>query len=204
MPEVRDVAVFVGSLRKESFNRKIAKALPGIAPSSLHLEIVEIGHLTPFNQDLEANPPADWVALKNRIMRADAVLFVTPEYNRGTPGLLKNAIDIASRPYGQSAWDGKPAAVISSSTGAIGGFAANHQLRQAMVFLNMPVLQQPEAYIPNVDKKFDASGKLIDDSTRQFLSKFLVTFADWIARNSPAERRDERPHREARAASVRH
>jgi chromate reductase len=200
MAEARDVAAFVGSLRKESFNRKLARALIDLAPPPLHLDIVEIGHLGPYNQDTDANPPADWVALRNRIKQADAVLFVTPEYNRGVPGVLKNAIDIASRPYGQNAWDGKPGGVVSGSTGAVGGFGANHQLRQAMVFLNMPVLQQPEAYIGGIDKRFDASGKLIDESTRGFLSKYLAAFADWITRNAPADRREEWSRREDAAA----
>jgi chromate reductase, NAD(P)H dehydrogenase (quinone) len=182
MAATRDVAVFVGSLRKESFTRKLAHTLIELAPPSLKLETVEIGHLGPYNQDLDAAPPADWTALRERIRAADAVLFVTPEYNRSVPGLLKNAIDIASRPYGKNAWDGKPCAVVSNSPGAIGGFGANHHLRQSLVFVNMPVLQQPEVYIGGVDKKFDASGKMIDESTRGFLTKFLTAFNDWISR----------------------
>lgn len=182
MSTTRDVAVFVGSLRKESFNRKMAKALAAMAPASLKLEIVEIGQLPLYNQDDEASPPAPWVALRERVQRADAVLFVTPEYNRGLPGVLKNAIDVASRPYGKNSWNGKPGAVISVSPGAIGAFGANHQLRQSLVFLNVPVLQQPEAYIGNAAKLFDESGKLVDDSARAFLQKFLQAFAEWIER----------------------
>ena len=112
------------------------------------------------------------------------MLFVTPEYNRSVPGVLKNAIDIGSRPYGQSAWDGKPGGVISASPGNIGGFGANHHLRQSLVFLNIPVLQQPEAYISGVDKLFDEQGGIANDSTRGFLSKYLTTFATWIDRNA--------------------
>ena len=112
------------------------------------------------------------------------VLFVTPEYNRSVPGVLKNAIDVGSRPYGKSAWDGKPGAVVSVSPGAIGGFGANHHLRQSLVFLNMPAMQQPEAYIGGADKLFDASGKLTNDGTREFLQKFMAAFAAWIAINS--------------------
>ena len=179
----RDVAVFVGSLRKESFNRKMARALIALAPSPLKLEIVEIGQLPLYNQDDEANPPAASASFKARVQKADAVLFVTPEYNRGMPGVLKNAIDIASRPYGHSAWNAKPGAVISVSPGAVGAFGANHQLRQSLVFLNVPAMQQPEAYIGNAAKLFDASGALIDDSTRDFLKKFLDAFAQWIERN---------------------
>jgi chromate reductase len=182
MSTTRDVAVFVGSLRKESFNRKMANALVAMAPASLKLEIVEIRQLPLYNQDDDANPPPASAAFKQRVQKADAVLFVTPEYNRSMPGVLKNAIDIASRPYGKSAWNGKPGAVISVSPGAIGGFGANHHLRQSLVFLNVPALQQPEAYIANAAKLFDESGKLTDDSTRDFLQKFLQAFAQWIER----------------------
>lgn len=183
MGTTRDVAVFVGSLRKESFNRKMANALVAMAAAPLKLEIVEIRQLPLYNQDDDTNPPAASAAFKERVQKADAVLFVTPEYNRSMPGVLKNAIDIASRPYGTSAWNGKPGAVISVSPGAIGGFGANHHLRQSLVFLNVPALQQPEAYIGNAAKLFDESGKLTDDSTRDFLQKFLQAFAEWIERN---------------------
>lgn len=178
-----NVAVLVGSLRKESFNRKMANALRKMAPPSLDLEIVEIGNLPLYNQDDDANPPAASAAFKARIQQADAVLFITPEYNRSVPGVLKNAIDIASRPYGKSAWNGKPAAVISVSPGAIGGFGANHALRQSLVFLNMPALQQPEAYIGGAAKLFDDNGDLVD-STRDLMQKFLAAFAAWIERNA--------------------
>jgi chromate reductase, NAD(P)H dehydrogenase (quinone) len=179
-----DVAVLVGSLRKESFNRKMANALLGMAPPSLALEIVEIRNLPLYNQDDDANPPAASAAFKARIQQADAALFVTPEYNRSVPGVLKNAIDIASRPYGKSAWNGKPAGVISVSPGAIGAFGANHHLRQSLVFLNMPALQQPEAYIGGAAGLFDEQGKLVNDSTRDFLKKFLDAFVAWIGHNA--------------------
>ena len=183
MSTTRDVAVFVGSLRKESFNRKLANALIVMAPAPLKLEIVEIRQLPLYNQDDDANPPAASAAFKARVQKADAVLFVTPEYNRSVPGVLKNAIDIASRPYGKSAWDGKPGAVISLSPGTVGGFGANHHLRQSLVFLNVPAMQQPEAYIGNAPKLFDEAGKLTDDSVRDFAHKFLHAFARWIERN---------------------
>lgn len=179
-----NVAVLVGSLRRESFNRKMANALLGMAPPSLALEIVEIRNLPLYNQDDDANPPAASAAFKDRIQHADAVVFVTPEYNRSVPGVLKNAIDVASRPYGKSAWNGKPAAVISVSPGAIGAFGANHHLRQSLVFLNMPALQQPEAYIGGAAGLFDEHGKLVNDSTRDFLKKFLDAFAAWIEHNA--------------------
>ncbi|KAA0179910.1 NAD(P)H-dependent oxidoreductase [Cupriavidus cauae] len=184
MSTPRDVAVLVGSLRKDSFNRKLALALAQLAPAELKLDIVEIGQLPLYNQDDDDNPPAAWTAFRDRIRRADAVLFVTPEYNRSVPAPLKNAIDVGSRPYGQSAWDRKPGAVISASPGAIGGFGANHHLRQSLVFLNVPVLQMPEAYIGGVDKLFDAQGNIGNESTRAFLGKFLTTFAAWVERNA--------------------
>jgi chromate reductase len=183
-----NVAVLVGSLRRESFNRKMSLALARMAPPELALEIVEIGNLPLYNQDEEANPPPASAAFKSRIQKADAVLFVTPEYNRSVPGVLKNAIDIASRPYGKSAWNAKPAAVISVSPGAIGGFGANHALRQSLVFLNMPALQQPEAYIGGAAELFDAQGNVAKDSTREFLHKFLAAFAAWIDRNATSSR----------------
>ena len=182
MPKIRNVAVLVGSLRKESFTRKVANALAAVAPASLKLDIVEIGQLSYYNQDLENTPPPDWVAFRDRIRGADAVLFATPEYNRSVPGVLKNAIDVGSRPYGKSAWDGKPGAVISVSPGMLSGFGANHHLRQMLVFLNVPTLQQPEAYIGGADKLFDQSGNLTNDSTREFLRKFMAAFAGWIER----------------------
>ena len=179
-----DVAVFVGSLRKQSFTRKVALALLGLAKPPLRLEIVEIGDLPMFNQDQEDAPPATWVALRKRILAAGAVLFVTAEYNRSVPAVLKNAIDVGSRPPGQSVWDGKPGGVVSVSPSAIGAFGANHHLRQSLVFLDMPCLQQPEAYIGHADKLFDAAGKLTNDGTRDFLRKFMETFAAWIERNA--------------------
>src|SRR5438105_10135746 len=186
MSTTRDVAVFVGSLRKESFNRKMANALAAMAPAPLKLEIVEIRQLPLYNQDDDANPPAASAAFKQRVQKADAVLFVTPEYNRSMPGVLKNAIDVASRPYGKSAWNGKPGGVVSCSPGAIGGFGANHHLRQSLVFLNVPVLQQPEAYVNGVDKAFDAAGKLTDEDKRDFLQKYLQAYAAWVERNPRA------------------
>ena len=183
----RDIAVLVGSLRKESFNRKMARALVELAPSQLKLEIVEIGELLLYNQDLDTpNPPAPWAAFRDSIRPVHGVIFVTPEYNRSVPGALKNAIDVGSRPYGKSVWDKKPAGIVSVSPGAIGGFGANQHLRQSLVFLNMPPLQQPEAYIGGADKLFNESGKLINSSTREFLGKYLQACATWVERTAPA------------------
>ncbi|MDD5450155.1 MAG: NAD(P)H-dependent oxidoreductase [Candidatus Omnitrophica bacterium] len=178
----KKIGVFVGSLRKESYNRKMANALMEVAPDSLKLEIIEIGNLPIYNQDLDDNPPAEYKQLRERVKKLDGVLFVTPEYNRSVPPVLKNAIDAASRPYGQSAWDGKPGAVISVSPGAIGGFGANHHLRQSLAFLNIPTMQAPEAYIGNAANLFDDKGKLTNASTREFITKFMHSFAAWVSR----------------------
>lgn len=186
MAQNRNVAVIVGSLRKESLNRKLALALAGLAPAGLQLKIVEIGALPLYNQDDEANPPAAVTEFKQQIKAADALLFVTPEYNRSVPGALKNAIDHGSRPYGQSAWSGKPGAVVTLSPGGIGGFGANHHLRQSLTFLDVPVLQQPEAYIGGAGDLFDEQGGIKKPDTKAFLEKFLGAFAQWIERNAKA------------------
>jgi len=178
------MAVLVGSLRKESFSRKIAKALMALAPESVTLEILEIGGLPMYNQDLEETPPEAWTDFRERLKGFDSVLFVTPEYNRSVPAVLKNAIDVGSRPYGKNVWDGKPGAVVSVSPGTLSGFGANHHLRQSLVFLNVPTMPQPEAYIGGAAKLFDDGGNLISDSTREFLRKFMDTFAKWVTRNT--------------------
>jgi chromate reductase len=178
------VAVLVGSLRKASFNRKIAHVLIGLAPESLKLEIVEIGDLPLYNEDLEQEaPPAAWTAFREKVKAFDAVLFVTPEYNRSVPAALKNALDVGSRPYGKSVWSGKPGAIVSVSPGHIGGFGANHHLRQSLVFLNVPALQQPEAYIGGVANLLDEQGELTNEDTKKFLIGFIATFEKWIASN---------------------
>jgi chromate reductase len=184
MKNILNVAIIVGSLRKASFNRKVAHALIELAPAELKLEIVEIGQLPLYNQDTDEAPPAVFTEFRNRIKAADALLFVTPEYNRSVPGVLKNALDVGSRPYGHNAWNGKPGAVVSASIGGIAGFGANHHLRQSLVFLNVPTLAQPEVYLGGVDKLLDASGKLTDEGTRKFLQGFTQTFATWVAKNA--------------------
>ncbi len=183
MSTSRKVAVFVGSLRKDSFNRKVANLLAALAPASLQLEMIEIGQLPIYNQDDDTSPPAAWVSFRQQVKAADAVLFVTPEYNRSVPAVLKNALDVGSRPYGHSVWDRKPGAIVSVSPGAIGGFGANHHLRQSLVFLNVPTMQQPEAYIGGVERLFDAKGELVNEGTRAFLGKFMVAYTDWIDKN---------------------
>jgi chromate reductase len=178
-----DVAVIVGSLRAQSVNRRTALALAGLAPEALDLEIVEIRDLALYDEDLDGEtPPASWVAFRDRIRAADAVIFVTPEYNRSVPGGLKNAIDVGSRPYGRSVFSGKPAAVVTVSPGGIGGFGANHHLRQSLVFLDMPVLAQPEMYIGGAYSLFNEDGSLAKESTAEYLKGFLATFALWVER----------------------
>jgi len=176
-----NIAILVGSLRKGSINRNIARSICAIRGDNLEGTMVEIGDLPLFNQDIEASPPEQWVRFREQVAAADGILFCTPEYNRGLPGVLKNAIDVGSRPYGASVWNGKPAAIVSASPGGIGGFGANHQLRQACVFLNMPVMQQPEAYLGNVtDDSFDGEGHLKDGSLKEFVEKIAHAFHDWV------------------------
>ena len=182
----RKVAVLVGSLRKDSINRKLALAMKALAPPGLALELVEIGDLPLYNQDDDAAPPPASATFKQHIAAAEAVIFVTPEYNRSVPGVLKNAIDIASRPYGQSAWSGKPALVVTLSPGAIGGFGANHHLRQMLTFLDMPALQQPEAYIGGAGDLFDEAGGIKKPETRAFAEKILDAFAQWVDKTAKA------------------
>jgi len=184
MDKIRDVAVIVGSLRKGSLNRQVANALAELAPATLKLNIIDIGHLPIYNQDGDEEPPASWQEFRDRIKAADGVLFVTPEHNRSVPAALKNALDVGSRPYGKNVWSGKPGAVVSASPGGIGGFGANHHLRQSLVFLNVPAMAQPEAYIGGADKLFDVTGKLANDGTREFLQGFMQAYGAWITANT--------------------
>jgi len=176
----KKIAVLVGSLRKESVNRKLANAVVKLAPDTLELEIVEIGQLAHYNEDLDGNPPAEWVAFREKIGAADGFLFVTPEYNRTFSGVMKNALDVASRPYGESKWGGKPGAIMSSSMSGLGGEGANLALRQPMVFLNIYMMQQPEAYIGNSWELFDEQNNLKSDDTRAFLQSWVNAFAEWV------------------------
>src|SRR5471030_3526135 len=185
MSKVYTIAVLVGSLRKESINRKVALALAELAPATLKLNIVEIGDLPLYNEDLEgASPPAAYSSFRQQVRSSDAVLFVTPEYNRSVPAPLKNAIDVGSRPYGASVWSGKPGAIVSVSPGAIGAFGANHHLRQSLVFLDVPTMQQPEAYLGGAGDLFDDAGNLSNDSTKQFLQKYATAYAAWVETNA--------------------
>lgn len=173
----------MGSLRKDSWNRKIANEVVRLAPEDLKMEFVDIGDLPHYNEDLETEtPPQAWTTFRDAIKSSDGVVFFTPEYNRTIPGTLKNAIDVGSRPYGASVWQGKAGAVISASVGAIGAFGANHVLRQSMVFLGLPMLPH-EAYIGNVSTVFDENGA-IAASTEKFLLDFITQYADWVERLS--------------------
>jgi chromate reductase len=176
----------VGSLRKGAFSHMTANALAALAPAGIELRIVEIGQLALYNQDEDAAPPAAWVAFRAAVKPADAVLFVTPEYNRPVPGVLKNAIDVDSRPYGQSVWNGKPGAVMSISPGGIGGFGANHHLRQSLVFLNVPMMQMPEAYVGGIAGLFDEAGNLTNEAAKGFFKTFMEAYAAWIEQHVPA------------------
>ena len=175
------IAIVVGSLRQDSINLKVAKSLCAMAHDRLDCDIVPIGDLPLYNQEYDADSPAPYARFREEIAAADGVLFVTPEYNRGVPGVLKNAIDVGSRPYGKSVWNQKPAAIVSASPGGIGGFGANHQLRQACVFLNMPVMQHPEAYLGHVnDQSFDADGRLKDGPLKDIVDGLSKAFGDWV------------------------
>jgi chromate reductase len=175
------IAIIVGSLRKDSINRKIARSMCAFRNDNLDCEMVEIGDLPLYNQDYDTNPPEQYTRFRDQVRAADGVLFVTPEYNRSVPGVLKNAIDVGSRPYGQSIFDKKPAAIITASPGAIGGFGANHHLRQSCVFLNMPMMLQPEAYLGGVsDDSFDEGGCLKDGPLKDVVMKLAQAFSDWV------------------------
>jgi chromate reductase len=161
----------------------MARALPELAPKSMQLKAIEIGELPHYNQDLETDsPPPAWTAFRNEVIASDALLFVTPEYNRSIPGVLKNAIDVGSRPWGKSAWNGKPTAIISASPGSLGAMASNHHLRHVLHVLNVPVLAAPEAYIANVATLFDESGQLKNEDVRKFLAVVLEAFEVWIGK----------------------
>lgn len=177
------IGVLVGSLREGSFTRRVARHLTTY-PTGLDWEFIEIGSLPLYNEDLETEGgvPPEWAEFREQVKRCDGLLFATPEYNRSIPGALKNALDVGSRPYGASVWDGKPAAVISVSPGAPGAFGANHHLRQALVFLNVPAMAQPEAYIGRADRLFADDGRIREKDTDKFLRAFTNSFKDWVER----------------------
>jgi chromate reductase len=185
MADTLDVVALIGSLRRESFTRRFTQALAALAPSSMRVELASVD-LPLYNQDLDNNLPPASQSFRARIQRADGVLFATPEYNRSVPGVLKNAIDVGSRPEGQSVWAGKPAAIVSVTPYGLGAFGANHHLRQSFVFLDMPTLQQPELYVSRVESLLDPSGKISNAETKDLATKFLKTFEAWIRKHAPA------------------
>ena len=176
-------AILVGSLRADSINRKIARSICAMEHDRLDCSIVEIGDLPLYNQDYDGSPdePPSYARFREQIAAVDGILFVTPEYNRGMPAVLTNALDVGSRPYGKSVWSRKPAAIVSASPGGIGGFGANHQVRQSCVFLNIPVMQHPEAYLGRVtDDSFGPDGLLADGPLKDLVRTIAEAFADWV------------------------
>ena len=180
---MRNVGFIVGSLRKGAYTRLLSQAASEIASQSLKLSEIGIGELPLYNQDLEtATPPAQWVSFRNQVKSCDAILFITPEYNRGMPGALKNAIDVGSRPTKESVWRGKPAAVISLTPGKLGAMAANQQLRHTLSVIGVPVMPVPEMYLAGAGELFDGGGKLVNEDTRKLLASMLNDFDAWIGR----------------------
>jgi chromate reductase, NAD(P)H dehydrogenase (quinone) len=178
-----NIVTIAGSLRKESFSLKIANALAKLAPDMLKLEVVTPAGISFFNQDLEGAPPADWLAFRDKLQKSNGVLFVTPEYNRSIPGVLKNAIDVASRPYGKSSLLGKPVGIISNSPGPLGGVSAAKHLQNILPGISGPLLQQPEIYLNAVGDAFDADGNLTKDSLKTVLQQYIGAFAAHVAKN---------------------
>ena len=208
------IAILVGSLRNASINRKVARSICALRGDGLDCTMVEIGNLPLYSQDYDSagNQPEEYRRFREQVRSADGVLFVSPEYNRGVPGVLKNAIDVGSRPYGKSVFNGKPAAIVTASPGSIGGFGANHQIRQAAVFLNMPVMQQPEAYLGNVsDDSFDSDGCLKEGPLKELVTKLAHAFHDWVdvihrsraaLAGTPEQRAKERAERQKQKADA--
>lgn len=186
MAASHSIAVIVGSLRKDAFTLRIAKALQKLSPETLQLNLVTLEGLSFFNQDLEANPPADWVKLRETVKESAGVLFVTPEYNRSVPGVLKNAIDVLSRPYGKSSLNGRPVGIIGSSPGAQGGVSAVKHLQNILPGISGPILQQPEMYLGGVGDAFDDKGELTKDSLRDFLKAYLAAWETWVVKHTAA------------------
>ena len=178
-----NIVVIAGSLRKDSFSLKVANALAKLAPASLKLEVVTLAGISFFNQDLEGAPPADWLAFREKLQKSDGVIFVTPEYNRAIPGVLKNAIDVASRPYGKSSFNGKPVGIISNSPGPLGGVSAAKTLQNILPGIAGPILQQPEIYLNAVGDAFDAEGNLAKESLKPVLQAYIDAFAAHVAKH---------------------
>lgn len=179
------IGIIAGSLRRESFSKKIAKALLPMVPQDFAFRIISIEDLPIYNQDFDDhdNVPESYVRFRDEIRSIDGIIFVTPEHNRSVPAALKNAIDVGSRPAGKNVWDGKPGAVFSNSPGNLSAFGANHHVRQSLVFLNIPVMQQPEVYLPHIDKVWDENGNLKDEKVKDFLQKAVDAYIEWFKKN---------------------
>lgn len=182
----KTIGLIAGSLRKASFSKKIADALLLMAPDGYTFTTISLEDLPVYNQDFDDDNkvPESYITFRNTIKDINGFIFITPEHNRSIPAVLKNAIDIGSRPYGKSVWEGKPAAIFSNSPGSISGFGANHHLRQCFVFLNMPTMQQPEVYIPEVNKLFDEEGNIKNKDTKALLEKAVGAYIKWFERNA--------------------
>ena len=179
------IGIIAGSLRKESFSKKIGKALLAMTPEGFEFKTIRLDDLPIYNQDFDDNNevPEAYTTFRNEVKQLDGFIFITPEYNRSVPAVLKNALDVGSRPYGKSVWDGKPGAIFSNSPGVVGGFGANHHLRQSLVFLNIPVMQQPEVYLSKINELFDESGTPKEGETKEFLKKAVDGFITWFHKN---------------------
>src|SRR5438105_8541584 len=175
-----NIVTIAGSLRKDSFSLKIANALAKLAPGSLKLEVITPAGISFFNQDLEGAPPADWLAFREKLQKSDGVIFITPEYNRAIPGVLKNAIDVASRPYGKSSFNGKPVGIISNSPGPLGGVSAAKHLQNILPGISGPIMGQPETYLNAVGDAFNEKGELTKEPLQKVLEQFLAAFAAWV------------------------
>ena len=181
----KKIGILAGSLRKESFSKKIGQAIIPMAPEGFEFTTVSLADLPMYNQDFDDDNqvPEAYTVFRNEMKSLDGVIFITPEYNRSVPAVLKNALDVGSRPYGKSVWDGKPGAIFSNSPGVVGGFGANHHLRQSLVFLNIPVMQQPEVYLSKINELFDESGTAKEGETKEFLKKAVDGFITWFHKN---------------------
>jgi chromate reductase len=183
-PMAYNIIILVGSLRKESFSLKVANALAKLAPPSLKVEVMTPAGISFFNQDLEANPPADWLAFREKLQKSNGVIFVTPEYNRAIPGVLKNAIDVATRPYGKSSFNGKPVGIVSNSPGPLGGVSAAKTLQNILPGISGPIMQQPEIYLNAIGDAFDANGELAKESLRPLLQAYIDAFAAHVEKHN--------------------
>ena len=180
------IGIMAGSLRKESFSKKLGNAVIAMAPEGFEFKAIRLDDLQVYNQDFDDNNevPQAYTAFREEVGQLDGFIFITPEYNRSVPAVLKNALDVGSRPYGKSVWDGKPGAIFSNSPGAVGGFGANHHLRQSLVFLNIPVMQQPEVYLAKVNELFDESGAIKEGGTKDFIKKAVDAYISWFNQNA--------------------